>query len=182
MDLQHLFYVTVATHSEFIPDGLYSFEAVHSLKFLTYSPERSTIVQQAPSSTDNESQYFYIQHIGYNDYIIREYRTGYVFSVQHGSLHQNAPIILNRFTDKNTLYQIFNFELANPTTNEYFIFVKHTRMVLDIEGENQNSFAKLTQNSQHKKANQRFILHRINRPSSKVRTPNISINSMNIST
>ncbi|CAF1127787.1 unnamed protein product, partial [Didymodactylos carnosus] len=150
--------------SEFISDGLYAIEAVHSSKFLTHSAERSIIVQQTQSLTDSESQCFYIQHIGYNDYIIQEYRTGYMLSVQHGSLHQNAPIVLNRFVDRNTLCQIFNFELAKPKTNEYFIFVKHTRMVFDIEDGNQNSYAKLIQYSQHKKANQRFIFHRVNRP------------------
>lgn len=32
--------------SEYIPDGLYLIEAVHSNKFITFTPERSTLVQQ----------------------------------------------------------------------------------------------------------------------------------------
>jgi len=150
--------------SEQIPEGLYLIEAVHSGKFITFTPERSTLVQQEQNiDNESESQIFEIQHIGYRDYIIRHHLTGLVLTVHNGSPSPCAPIVLCRFLGNRTPYQTVNFERSNNQSNDFIIFIKHTRMVIDIDGGSQNSNARLLQFPQKKtnfdQTNQRFRLH-----------------------
>jgi predicted enzyme involved in methoxymalonyl-ACP biosynthesis len=60
-------------------------------------------------------------------------------------------------------YQTVNFERSNNQTNDMIIFLKHTRMVVDIDGGSQSSNARLLQFPQKKnnfdQTNQRFRLH-----------------------
>lgn len=152
--------------SEKIPEGLYLIEAIHSGKFITFSPERSTLVQQEQNTENqSESQLFEIQHVGYRDYIIRHHLTGLVLTVHNGSPTPCAPIVLCRYLGRRTPYQTVNFERAHSQTNDLLIFVKHTRMVIDIDGGSQNSNARLLQFPQKKtnfdQSNQRFRLHPI---------------------
>jgi hypothetical protein len=59
-----------------------------------------------------------------------------------------------------------NFERLNNQSNDLIIFLKHTRMVIDIDGGSQNSNARLLQFPQKKtnfdQNHQRFRLHPIN--------------------
>ncbi|UJR35364.1 hypothetical protein I4U23_028121 [Adineta vaga] len=151
--------------SEHIPDGLYLIEAIHSHKFITFTPERSTLVQQDQNQqNDSETQVFEIQHIGYHDYIIRHHLTGLVLTVHNGSPTPCAPIVLCRSMGVRTPYQTVTFERANNQSDDYLIFLKHTRMVIDIDGGSQSSNARLLQFPQKKtntfeQFNQRFRLH-----------------------
>ena len=58
-----------------------------------------------------------------------------------------------------------NFERVSSQSNDMIIFIKHTRMVVDIDGGSQNSNARLLQFPQKKtnsdQVNQRFRLHPI---------------------
>lgn len=65
-----------------------------------------------------------------------------------------------------TPYQTVNFERSNNQSDDFIIFLKHTRMVLDIDGGSQSSNARLLQFPQKKTNNfeqliQRFRLHPI---------------------
>ncbi|CAF0817733.1 unnamed protein product [Rotaria sordida] len=152
--------------SEKIPEGFYVIEALHSGKFITFSPERSTLIQQDRNFENNsESQIFEIQHIGYRDYIIRHRSTGLVLTVHNGSPAPCAPIVLYRYMGPRTPYQIVNFERSNDQSNDLILFIKHTRMVIDIDGGSHSSNARLLQFPQKKnnfnQINQRFRLHPI---------------------
>lgn len=73
--------------------------------------------------------------------------------------------MLGRYLGPRTPYQIVNFERSNEQSNDFIIFVKHTRMVIDVDGGSQNSNARILQ-FPHKKnhftqTNQRFRLHRV---------------------
>jgi hypothetical protein len=46
--------------SEYIPDGLYLIEVVHSKKLITFTPERSTLVQQ---DRNPQVRYFFLNYI-----------------------------------------------------------------------------------------------------------------------
>ena len=63
------------------------------------------------------------------------------------------------------LYQTVNFERSHDHSDDFLIFLKHTRMVLDIDGSSQSSNARLLQYPQKKnnfdQLNQRFRLHPI---------------------
>jgi len=132
--------------SERIPDGLYLIEAIHSGKFITFTPERSTLVQQDQNlENDGETQVFEVQHIGYRDYIIRHHLTGLVLTVHNGSPSPCAPIVLCRYMGSRTPYQTVNFERSTSTNDDYIIFVKHSRMVIDIDNGSQSSNARLLQ-------------------------------------
>ena len=82
-----------------------------------------------------------------------------------GSPTPCAPIVLYRYLGARTPYQTVNFERANLQSNDVIIFIKHTRMVIDIDGGSQNSNARLLQFPQKKsnfdQGNQRFRLHPI---------------------
>ncbi|CAF2389897.1 unnamed protein product [Rotaria sp. Silwood2] len=152
--------------SEKIPEGSYLIEVLHSGKFITFTPERSTLVQQDRNiENEGESQIFEIQHIGYRDYIIRHRLTGLVLTVHNGSPAPCAPIVLCRFMGPRTPYQIVNFERSHEQSNDLILFIKHTRMVIDIDGGSQSSNARLLQFPQKKNSfnqvNQRFRLHPI---------------------
>ncbi|CAF3022006.1 unnamed protein product [Rotaria socialis] len=153
--------------SEHIPDGLYLIEVLHSGKFITFTPERSTLVQQDQNvQNEAETQVFEIQHIGYRDYIIRHHLTGLILTVHNGSPSPCAPIILGRSMGVRTPYQTVNFERSSSQSDDFIIFLKHTRMVLDIDGGSQSSNARLLQFPQKKNNNleqftQRFRLHPI---------------------
>lgn len=152
--------------SERIPDGLYLIEAVHSRKFITFTPERSTLVQQDQNlENDGETQIFEIQHIGYRDYIIRHHVTGLVLTVHNGSAAQSAPIVLCRSMGARVPHQTVNFECYHPQSNDFLIFLKHTRMVIDVDGGSHSSNARLLQSPQRKtnfdQPNQCFRLHPI---------------------
>ena len=62
-----------------------------------------------------------------------------------------------------TPYQTVNFERSDSESDEFIIFLKHTRMVIDIDGGSQSSNARLLQFPQKKnnfnQINQRFRLH-----------------------
>ena len=63
-----------------------------------------------------------------------------------------------------TPYQTVTFERMNHQSDDYLIFLKHTRMVIDIDGGSQSSNARLLQFPQKKantfeQFNQRFRLH-----------------------
>jgi hypothetical protein len=63
-----------------------------------------------------------------------------------------------------TPYQTVNFERSNNQSDDFIIFLKHTRMVIDIDGGSQSSNARLLQFPQKKnnhldQFNQRFRLH-----------------------
>ena len=64
-----------------------------------------------------------------------------------------------------TPYQIVNFERSSHRSDDFLIFLKHTRMVVDVDGGSQNSNARLLQFPQKKtnfdQPNQRFRLHPI---------------------
>ena len=64
-----------------------------------------------------------------------------------------------------TPYQTVNFERAKSDSDDYLIFLKNTRMVIDIDGSSQSSNARLLQFPQKKtnfdQQNQRFRLHPI---------------------
>jgi hypothetical protein len=82
-----------------------------------------------------------------------------------GSPAPCAPIVLCRYLGSRTPYQTVNFERSNNQLNDFMIFIKHTRMVIDIDGGSQNSNARLLQFPQKKtnfdQTNQRFRLHPI---------------------
>ncbi|CAF1271315.1 unnamed protein product [Adineta steineri] len=150
--------------SEQIPEGLYLIEALQSGKFITFTPERSTLVQQDQNAeNDNESQVFEIQHVGYRDFIIRHHLTGLVLTVHNASPSPCAPVVLSRYMGDRTPYQTVNFERSNNQSNDMIIFIKHTRMVIDIDGGSQSSNARLLQIPQKKnnfdQTSQRFRLH-----------------------
>ncbi|CAF0717311.1 unnamed protein product [Adineta steineri] len=151
--------------SENIPDGLYLIESIHSGKFITFTPERSTLVQQDQNlQNDGETQVFEIQHIGYHDYVIRHHLTGLVLTVHNGSPTPCAPIVLCRSMGIRTPYQTVNFERSNNQSDDFIIYLKHTRMVIDIDGGSQSSNARLLQfpqkkNNSFEQLNQRFRLH-----------------------
>ncbi|CAF0762208.1 unnamed protein product [Rotaria sp. Silwood1] len=153
--------------SERIPDGLYLIEVLHSGKYITFTPERSTLVQQDRNvQNEAETQVFEIQHIGYRDYIIRHHLTGLVLTVHNGSPSPCAPIVLCRSMGVRTPYQTVNFERSNNQSDDFIIFLKHTRMVLDIDGGSQSTNARLLQFPQKKNNNfepstQHFRLHQI---------------------
>ncbi|CAF0875955.1 unnamed protein product [Adineta ricciae] len=164
--------------SEQIPDGLYLIEVLQSGKFVTFSPERSTLVQQDQNlENDGESQIFEIQHIGYRDFIIRHHVTGFVLTVHNGSPSPCAPVVLCRYLGARTPYQTVNFERSNDQSNDMLIYIKHTRMVLDIDGGSQNSNARLLQVPLKKhnadQTAQRFRLHRVSEKISQQLTPTI---------
>jgi hypothetical protein len=150
--------------SERIPDGLYLIEVVHSKKLITFTPERSTLVQQDRNpQNESETQVFEIQHIGYRDYIIRHHLTGLVLTVHNGSPSPCAPIVLCRSMGVRTPYQTVNFERSDNQSDDFLIFLKHTRMVIDIDGGSHSSNARLLQFPQKKnnsldQPNQRFRL------------------------
>jgi hypothetical protein len=62
-----------------------------------------------------------------------------------------------------TPYQTVNFERSNNQTHDMLIFLKHTRMVIDVDGGSHSSNARLLQFPQKKtnfdQTNQRFRLH-----------------------
>ena len=62
-------------------------------------------------------------------------------------------------------YQTVNFERSHPQSDDFLIFVKHTRMVIDVDGGSQSSNARLLQFPQRKtnfdQLHQRFRLHPI---------------------
>ncbi len=62
-----------------------------------------------------------------------------------------------------TPYQTVNFERTNNHSNDMMIYIKHTRMVIDIDGGSQSSNARLLQIPQKKnnfdQTCQRFRLH-----------------------
>jgi hypothetical protein len=63
-------------------------------------------------------------------------------------------------------YQTVNFERSNNQSDDFIIFLKHTRMVIDIDGGSQSSNARLLQfpqkkNNSFEQFNQRFRLHPI---------------------
>lgn len=153
--------------SEHIPEGLYLIEALHSGKFITFTPERSTLVQQDQNlQNEGETQVFEIQHIGYRDYIIRHHLTGLILTVHNGSFSPCAPVVLGRSMGVRTTYQTVNFERSNNQSDDFIIFIKHTRMVLDIDSGSQSSNARLLQfpykkNNNFDQFNQRFRLHPI---------------------
>lgn len=65
-----------------------------------------------------------------------------------------------------TPYQTVNFERTNNQSDDFTIFLKHTRMVLDIDGGSQSSNARLLQfpqkkNNSSEQFTQRFRLHPI---------------------
>ena len=64
-----------------------------------------------------------------------------------------------------TSYQIVNFERSSHHLDDFVIFLKHTRMVVDVDGGSQNSNARLLQFPQKKtnvdQPSQRFRLHPI---------------------
>jgi hypothetical protein len=82
-----------------------------------------------------------------------------------GSPTPCAPIVLCRYLGARTPYQTVNFERSNNQSNDLIIFIKHTRMVIDIDGGSQHSNARLLQFPQKKtnldQLNQRFRLHPI---------------------
>lgn len=89
----------------------------------------------------------------------------FAFFLISGSPSPCAPIVLCRYMGARTPYQTVNFERTNSPSNDMLIFVKHTRMVIDIDGGSQNSNARLLQ-VPHKKhivdqTMQRFRLHPI---------------------
>lgn len=51
-----------------------------------------------------------------------------------------------------TPYQTVNFERSDSQSDDFIIFLKHTRMVIDIDGGTQSSNARLLQ-FPHKKTN-----------------------------
>ena len=62
-----------------------------------------------------------------------------------------------------TPYQTVNFERSDSQSDDFIIFLKHTRMVIDIDGGTHSSNARLLQFPQKKtnnldQANQRFRL------------------------
>ena len=62
-----------------------------------------------------------------------------------------------------TPYQTVNFERSDSQSDDFIIFLKHTRMVIDIDGGTQSSNARLLQFPQKKtnnldQPNQRFRL------------------------
>jgi hypothetical protein len=64
-----------------------------------------------------------------------------------------------------TPYQTVNFERSTSHSDDFVIFLKHTRMVIDIDGGSQSSNARLLQFPQKKnnseQFHQRFRLHPI---------------------
>lgn len=158
--------------SEYIPDGLYLIEAVHSKKLITFTPERSTLVQQDRNSQhESETQVFEIQHIGYRDYIIRHHLTGLILTVHNGSPSPCAPIVLCRSMGVRTPFQTVNFERSDSESDDFIIFLKHTRMVIDIDGGSHSSNARLLQFPQkkispHDQSSQRFRLRPYHIPNS----------------
>ncbi len=63
----------------------------------------------------------------------------------------------------NTPYQTVNFERSDNQSDDFIIFLKHTRMVIDIDGGSHSSNARLLQFPQKKtnpleQPNQRFRL------------------------
>lgn len=76
-----------------------------------------------------------------------------------------APIVLHRYLGRGTPSQIVNFERMNDRSDDYYIFLKHTRMVMDIDAGSRNPNARLLQYplKQHlpNQPNQCFRLHRI---------------------
>lgn len=82
-----------------------------------------------------------------------------------GSIAQSAPIVLCRSMGVRVPYQTVNFERSQPDSDDYIIFLKHTRMVIDVDGGSQSSNARLLQFPQRKTSfdqlHQRFRLHRI---------------------
>ena len=81
-----------------------------------------------------------------------------------GSPTPCAPIVLCRYLGARIPYQTVNFERSN----DLIIFIKHTRMVFDIDSGSQHSNARLLQFPQKKTnldpTNQRFRLHPIADP------------------
>ena len=64
-----------------------------------------------------------------------------------------------------TPYQTVNFERSHPQSDDFLILLKHTRMVIDVDGGSQSSNARLLQFPQKKsnfdQLHQRFRLHPI---------------------
>jgi hypothetical protein len=64
-----------------------------------------------------------------------------------------------------TGYQTVNFERSHHQADDFLIFLKHNRMVIDVDGGSQSSNARLLQFPQKKnnfdQAHQRFRLHPI---------------------
>ncbi|UJR10523.1 hypothetical protein I4U23_014726 [Adineta vaga] len=140
--------------------------------------DRSTLVQQDQNLENNgESQIFEIQHIGYRDFIIRHHLTGLVLTIHNGSPSPCAPVVLCRYMGTRTPYQTVNFERSNDQSNDMLIFVKHTRMVIDVDGGSQNSNARLLQTPLKKHnvdhISQHFRLHRVNERIQQQITPTI---------
>lgn len=142
------------------------------------------------SQNEGETQVFEIQHIGYRDYIIRHHLTGLILTVHKwarkisiifnsriiysflfcyflfsGSSSPCAPIVLCRSMGVRTPYQTVNFERASHQSDDFLIFLKNSRMVIDVDGGSLSSNARLLQFPQKKnnfdQPNQRFRLHPI---------------------
>ena len=63
--LKNIYLIVVFVKSEEIPEGLYLIEAVHSGKFITFSPDRSTLVQQDQNTEVSEEDrvFFFCKRI-----------------------------------------------------------------------------------------------------------------------
>lgn len=86
-----------------------------------------------------------------------------VFFFPSGSPSPCAPIVLGRPLNDVTPYQTVNFERPDHQSTDWLIFLKHTRMVIDIDGGSLSSNARLVQypqkRSSHDLSHQRFRLH-----------------------
>lgn len=67
-----------------------------------------------------------------------------------GSPSPCAPIVLCRSMGVRTPYQTVNFERSNEQLDQFIIFLKHTRMVIDVDGGSHSSNARLLQFPQKK--------------------------------